>query len=308
MMEDREVPYDVEVIIPVYNVERFVQECIDSVLVQNTRFSYHVTIINDGSTDGSRSILKRYENVRHVTIIDQENKGFSGARNTGLEQMRGRYVTFVDSDDRLPENAIEALMSAAVEGDYDIVGGGYVRFEEDKRLHATIPGQGTLFGFPWGKVYKSHLWRNVRFPEKYWFEDTINAFVIHDMAKKSASIKDVVYEWRINRNSISFTSKGRPKILDTIYITDRLLEDRERLGLPVDKNFYDTLLHQFKINAVRVYSLGDGKMNYANYVISKAMYDKYYKGKGIQTVKYKEIESAMTNGNYRQFVLASLFL
>ena len=94
--------YDLDIIIPVYNTAQYVEECVDSVLAQNTRFSFHVTIVNDGSTDNSRDKLKKYENDLRTTIIDQRNAGHSGARNTGLANMKGRYVMFVDSDDRLP--------------------------------------------------------------------------------------------------------------------------------------------------------------------------------------------------------------
>ena len=123
--------YDVGIIVPVYNAEQHIAECLDSILGQNTDFTFHVIIINDGSTDGSRKILRKYEERPNVTVIDQENKGHSGARNTGLENCFGKYVTFVDADDRLPVNAIEILMKKAVKGDFDIVGGGYSLFAHD---------------------------------------------------------------------------------------------------------------------------------------------------------------------------------
>ena len=94
--------YDLDIIIPVYNAAQYVEECVDSVLAQNTRFSFHVTIVNDGSTDSSRDKLKKYENDLRITIIDQRNAGHSGARNSGLANVKGLYVMFVDSDDRLP--------------------------------------------------------------------------------------------------------------------------------------------------------------------------------------------------------------
>lgn len=94
--------WDLEVIIPAYNVEKYIQQCLDSVISQKTNFRFHVTCINDGSTDNTGLLLRKYENAENVTIIHQENKGFSGARNVGLRKANGKYIMFVDSDDFIP--------------------------------------------------------------------------------------------------------------------------------------------------------------------------------------------------------------
>lgn len=298
--------YDLDVIIPVYNVERYVGECVESVLGQRTGFSFHVTIVNDGSTDSSRSVLKKYEGDPRVNIIDQGNKGFSGARNTGLANVKGRYIMFVDSDDRLPQGAVDALMGKAAEGGYDIVGGGHVRFDSRGIVDRQVPA--ALTGFAWGKVYKAGLWRGIRFPEGYWFEDTINAFLFNIAKHSTATVGQVVYEWRRNTASISFSSRGKPKILDTVYVTLRLLADRERLGLAADDGFRRTLLHQFKVNAVRTHTLGDRRADYANFVVSKSLYDKYLAGEPSLGNRHKELAAALARDDYKRFLLASLLL
>lgn len=298
--------YDLDIIIPVYNAAQYVEECVDSVLAQNTRFSFHVTIVNDGSTDSSRDKLKKYENDLRITIIDQRNAGHSGARNSGLANVKGRYVMFVDSDDRLPGGAIDFLMSKAYEGDFDIVGGGFVRF--DSRGIVDRHASETMTGFVWGKVYKAEMWHNIRFPEGYWFEDTINAFLFNNAGWQVDTIREVVYEWRRNTASISFSSKGKPKILDTVYVTLQLLKDRESLGLPHDDDFRRMLLHQFKVNAIRVYSLGDKRADYANFIICRHLYDKYNLGKAALGGYYKEVSKAFANNDYKRFLIACLFL
>lgn len=300
--------FDLDIIIPVYNVAKFLTECIESVLYQQTRFRFHVTIVNDGSTDNSRQILMQYEKNDRVTIIDQENKGFSGARNTGLFNSRGRYVMFVDSDDRLPQGAIEILMSKAFNGNYDMVGGGHVRFNAKGILDRQIPKEGKLTGFAWGKVYKKEVWNGIQFPEKYWFEDTINAFIINNRSLNISTVNKVVYEWRRNTNSISFTSKGETKILDTVYITLRLIKDCEQLGEPTDNNFRLTLIHQLKVNAIRIQSLGNLHADWANYVISKTLYDKYCNNNIQCENLHNEISSALSNNDFNQFILASVLL
>ena len=93
--------YDLMIIVPVYNVENYLRECLDSILSQKTQYSFCVVAVEDGSTDGSAAILKEYESHDHVRVIYQENKGLSGARNTAMKEIVGDYVYFLDSDDRL---------------------------------------------------------------------------------------------------------------------------------------------------------------------------------------------------------------
>ena len=91
--------YDLQVIIPAYNAGRYIERCVDSVLRLPTRKKILVTVVNDGSTDDTCQKLRKYEGEERVEVILQPNKGFSGARNRGLETLRARYVTFLDSDD-----------------------------------------------------------------------------------------------------------------------------------------------------------------------------------------------------------------
>lgn len=146
------------IIIPCYNVEKYVRECIESVLNQKTQFKYEVILINDGSQDNTLNILKEYEDRDNVVLIDQKNKGFSGARNTGLQYVQGEYLMFVDSDDRLAENAIENLLSVAYKENYEIVEGRYVLFSEENILFEEqidekecIKPIQDLKGYPWQK-------------------------------------------------------------------------------------------------------------------------------------------------------------
>ena len=117
-----------QIIIPVYNVEQYIQECIESILNQETQYSYIITIVNDGSPDNSRNILKQYESLNNIIIIDQENRGFSGARNRALENIYGKYLMFVDSDDKLAEGAIEVLLNTALSYKADMVEGSMSSF------------------------------------------------------------------------------------------------------------------------------------------------------------------------------------
>ena len=99
----------ISIIIPVYNVEKYLRECLDSVLSQSCS-EYEVICVNDGSTDGSLTILKEYaKKIDKIQIIDQKNNGLSGARNAGINEANGDYNLLLDSDDWIEQNTIEIL-------------------------------------------------------------------------------------------------------------------------------------------------------------------------------------------------------
>ncbi len=111
----------ISVIISIYNAEKYIGECIESIISQKYR-DFEVILVDDGSKDGSGIICDRYvaEDSR-FKVIHQENRGISAARNAGLEKARGEYITFVDSDDCLAKDMFDQWMKAAVKYDADIV-------------------------------------------------------------------------------------------------------------------------------------------------------------------------------------------
>lgn len=109
------------VIIPVYNTEKYLRECLDSVLSQKVE-NVQIVCVNDGSTDDSLSILEEYQrNNGQIVIISQENQGLSGARNTGIRNADGKYILFLDSDDMLHEHALEEIVSVLNNNDVEIL-------------------------------------------------------------------------------------------------------------------------------------------------------------------------------------------
>ena len=202
--------YDLSVIVPVYNTAAYLKRCIDSIVDQNSGYRIQCIIIDDGSSDDSEKILSNYKDCDGVTIITQNNKGFSGARNTGLDRIAGRYVMFVDSDDRLATMAIKNLLDVAFQHDADVVAGNYRTVDEAGKLCREyknyslqeIKPEGNLYGQPWGKVYKAELFANLRFPEGYWYEDSIFAQIVWPLTKCAYTISEIVYEYTINPKGI----------------------------------------------------------------------------------------------------------
>lgn len=299
---------DLQIIIPAYNMEAFLKDCMDSVLAQKTRYSFRVVLIDDGSTDGTAEIADNYAADPRVQVIHQENKGFSGARNIGLQSLCGSYIMFVDSDDKLMPGAIEALLSTALEEGADIVEGGcYDLYDEQLLEHyryskrEQVTALGNLHGYPWGKVYKRSFWENLHFPEGYWFEDTINSFLIFPQVKKAVGIPMMVYAYRQHSVSISHTAPQKPKCVDTYWITEQMMQEYETLGLPVNENYYKKILRQIILNAVRVRNMPQSVQEDI-FILSGELVERYLKD--IEVPKeYRGIAVALKNKDYGMYRL-----
>lgn len=135
----------ISIVIPVYNIKKYLGECIDSVLNQ-TFTEFELILVNDGSTDGSGNICDEYKKKdSRVIVIHQENSGVSCARNKGIDAARGDYIAFVDSDDIIEKSMFEKQYLAIIENDVDCVISGITYFYEEVSLNKT-------FSTPTGKV------------------------------------------------------------------------------------------------------------------------------------------------------------
>lgn len=263
-----------DIIVPAYNVENYIKDCIDSILKQKTHYSYKVIIVDDGSTDYTGAVVDKYRTRKEVFVIHQKNKGLSAARNAGLEQSTSKYVMFVDSDDCLPPHAVEKLLITAEKEDADLVQGSYQNFKQFRWLKKIyVQKEGLIYndfdlkGHAWAKIFRRTLFEKVQFPEKYLFEDSLMHQIIYPYATKKWGIGDVVYERRINLNSITHTSQGNPKSIDSLWVTLRLMDDRQKLGMPVTIEYYDYILDQTILTHTRLGELNPEIQKCAFYVM-----------------------------------------
>lgn len=307
---------DLQIIIPVYNTERFLRKCIDSVLNQKTKYSFKVVVVNDGSPDQSAEILREYESDDRVTVYTQENQGFSGARNTGLKSISAKYLSFVDSDDEIPQGAIEALLDAAFANDADIVQGsadtrfldGKTRREYYHPLNTNAP-KSSIRGFAWGKVYKPEVFKNICFPNKYWYEDTIISMLIAPSAKHIVTIPNLVYYYTINPKSITHTQNGNPKTIDSFYVTRSLLADQERI-MQNDPSFdypFEKIFTQIANNWHRTFSLGL-VIESAIFILTCEMLNKRFPSPLPLNPKYKELYNSLINKDFYTYRRECAFL
>lgn len=298
-----EQKYDLQIIVPAYNAGQYIETCIDSVLEQKTSFKWQVIIINDGSTDNTSEILKKYSYAGQVCVLSQENKGFSGARNTGLDILSSKYVMFLDSDDMLEPGAIENMMQVAVKKSLDVLEGNFFNWIENKKIQASFSENcvtnnpiDDLRGFPWGKVVRTELFRNLQYPENYWYEDSIFSFLIYPQCHACGTIKDIVYAYRRNPNGISMSSKGSNKCVDTVYISKIMLESAKALNINYE-NCYNLLLRHILFSYTRV-SFLNKNIRRAVFRVFCALIDEYYPHSATNDSNLRIIEKALRNCDF----------
>ena len=254
---------DATIIVPCYNSQDYLEKCLKSILQQNTRYDFEVIAINDGSTDETGEILRALEKkYKRLKVITQDNKGFSGARNTGIRTSSGKYLIFVDSDDYVTDGYIENLIGVALREDADIVACGFFSFYKEKKYKNVKAKNGNdrtlLNGCFWGKAFKRELFSHILLPEGYWYEDSILSHLIYPAIKKYCSIGPCQYAYRRNPQGITMASKGNPKSLDTLYITDLMINSViEIFGKDYfySDTYYEILIEQFYLNQRRLMDL-----------------------------------------------------
>lgn len=236
-MRKKEDKYDVSVIIPVYNTEKYLDECLKSVLNQNMSGTMQIIVIDDGSTDKSPDILNRYESYpfpvggMELKVVHKENGGLSSARNAGLELAEGRYVFFLDSDDILTSDCIRKCVVAAKANDADFVQVQYARKMGDKLKKLDSIRTGTYMeysdmcqipGFATMKLFRRELFDHIDFPEDYWFEDTIIHLNVFPKCKKGVVISETGYIYHQNDSGITQTRDGQARSLETVQVISKL--------------------------------------------------------------------------------------
>lgn len=281
--------YDLKIIIPVYNMAQYVEECVDSVLSQKSEYNVLIQIINDGSTDNSGGIIAKYNKYPFVQIVNQMNRGFSGARNRGLQCLNSQYVMFLDSDDKLNKGAIKRLLDVAFQNDADIVEGSFSRFMGTMALPGgkkhndslSVPAD-NFFGYPWGKVIKAELFKRIQFPENCWFEDSIFSYLVYPLAKNKITISNIVYHYRVNRKGISIASRKDGKSMDTLLITKIMMQDIDTLNIKMNKYIVDLFFSQVCLNFRRTLELDEINKKYI-FVYSRVLLHEYLRNNDISS-------------------------
>lgn len=257
MNDDRPL---VSIIIPVYNVEEYLRECIDSILNQSY-YNLEIIMVDDGSTDDSGNICDAYaKKDSRIHVVHQENGGPSKARNSGLFIKNGQYVMFVDGDDFIYPDCIECLVNCIEETDADIVIGGHVKvkasfemtdykeqsghrkqfylrkhMKENAGEPKVIDGyqtkidmlSGHLNMYVHGKLYRADIMQQVDFVENRIFEDVLFLWDMLKKVKRVAILPNILYAYRQRPNSI-VNGKYSHARMDQVYVAERIYEEVEK--------------------------------------------------------------------------------
>lgn len=233
---------ELSIIVPVYNSEAYLERCIKSLLAQKLT-NIEVLLINDGSTDNSLEICRKFEvEDTRVKVFNQENSGQSRARNLGLENALGEYITFTDSDDWVDDDYYAKLVDAARRNDADVACGSIIRerknsnkfrinyieekcyiYPQEKIDAACVPDM----CYVWNKVYKASFLKEIKlkFIEGMFFEDVDFVTRAVYFSNKIVTVPGVYYHYRVNLNStVKTMRKSDKKRFDSILSKKYVLE------------------------------------------------------------------------------------
>lgn len=243
------------IIVPLYNSEAFLPKCLESLLNQDIPHEqYEVILVNDGSPDGSLALAEQYASrFANIVVLSQENKGTSGARNTGMRRASGKFICFVDPDDYVLENSFRRILDWMEEESLDVLRFGYTEVDEQYRptqscKHPEKPdySPGLMDGFAfmaerlgiacyvWTYLFRTSLLKDngLFFPEGVYFDDTPWLPKVMSMAKRVDSIDFKRYYYLIRSNSlVQSVSKGsiQRKIDGQLFLISELSNQKEAI-------------------------------------------------------------------------------
>lgn len=260
------------IIIPVYNQERFIRQCLDSIVTQTVK-DFEVIIIDDGSTDKSGAICDEYARKdSRITVIHKDNEGVSIARNKGLDIAKGKWVSFVDSDDFVEPDYLEVFNRIEDKADLTYFGNRWVFYDGCGKSYSlpqkcysgwTEIQKGILslkqnylcydfYGYTWNKFFKNQIIQDygIRFvPHLYMKEDEIfvDDFVIH--SNSIATINDILYSYRWTENGLTCLNKSYDCLSSYVNNSERILNKYSYKSLKKYQigYIYDILICMFNI-------------------------------------------------------------
>lgn len=274
-------------IIPAYNVEKYIKKCLDSVLNQ-TYNNYEIIIINDGSTDNTSKILESYKSNKKIKIINQENKGLSSARNMGVSNAKGDYILFIDSDDFIEKELLETLNKTIK--DEDLIRFQIRTLDETNKIikeykEETFNNLNGIEAFNKLSKYnlvelavcyaykkETFLKNNYRFEEKTYHEDFGLIPYIIISSKKVTSINYIGYNYLQRKNSIMNNTEYEKEIKKS---NDVLKHYKNLIKWSQNIEGDLTIYKSFIANSVILKSLNLKEKDYKNYIKKLKEYKVY---------------------------------
>lgn len=258
----------ISIIVPVYNVEKYINKCIDS-LINQTYKDLEIILVDDGSTDSSGKICDEYKKKdKRIKVIHKINGGLSSARNEGIKIAKGNYLGFVDSDDYVNIKMYEILMDCAKEYELDIVQCKFnwfndedeIKKEKNERINLIqckgIESLRKLYNkdyteniVVWNKIYRKELFDDIIFPVGKINEDEFTTYKLFGKCNKVGYIEDKLYNYRKTPNSIT-NSKFSGKKID---ILDALIERKNYFKNKDENDLYIKTVEYSLIHIINRY-------------------------------------------------------
>lgn len=271
---------DLSIIIPIYNVEEYLRECLDSIY-KIKGIKKEVILVNDGSTDNSQDIIDEYKKLydQETVVIVQKNKGLSGARNSGLDVATGKYISFIDSDDFIDNDKFVSFFKECTRLDLEIAAGDLKYYcnneayrtksmkKRSEKLKSLPICQGLEYGEiclepkldsirveVWVNLYKNEFLKshNLKFREGLLHEDTLFMYQAIAKAKKVKYIPYDFYYYRMREGSIMKTQSYK-NYVHKLYIAKELQEIKEKENINLKS--WDTIITALYFGAVKAYKI-----------------------------------------------------
>lgn len=239
MNTNKDIP-KISVLMPAFNVEKYIGMAIDSVLNQ-TFSDFELIIINDGSTDDTGAIIEKYKDMdSRIRVYHLENRGVASVRNQLVSYARGEYLAFIDSDDEFKENYLECLYENAIKYNADITMSSYYKYNEIEQkyyfavleqgydvkeftsrqvyenYYSSVNGYNITLVVAWGKLFKRDLLTKLYFPSGKMHEDSFTIYKAYLIAKKIVYVNKNLYMYRQRTNSIMSSKWSRERLKDFI--------------------------------------------------------------------------------------------
>ncbi len=311
----------ISVIVPVYNVEKYIKKCIDS-LVNQTFKDFEILVVNDGTRDNSIKIIKENFNDNRIKILEKENGGLSDARNFALSYANGEYLLYVDSDDYVHKDILKKMYKKAIEDDADIVTclaykdeNGVVNPMEVacntdldvlKRYILNRPSA-------WGKLVKKSIMLNpeLAFMKGKIYEDLATMPALALYTNKISFMDDYLYYYLIRDGSIMNQRKYKKNMedifdsLDHLFYLFKLRSKEKEFSEELEAIYISHLLHNMALNFI-LYEEGKKCIEKSSRII-KERYPKWYKNKYFKRreLKYRIVCYLFY---FKQFFLAKIVL
>lgn len=294
---------NISVIIPVYNVEKYLSKCLDSIINQ-TYSNFEVILIDDGSTDNSSNICDKYSKKdKRIKAIHNKNKGVSFSRNCGLDIASGKYILFIDSDDTIDEDYLEKLINNSKKEELICSNCIVETLVNNKKIdnsgrtysvseYIDLIINSKLMGTCWGKLFKKSELKNLKFDNNtYYMEDTL--FLLQYLM--NSSIKNVRFcDTNYHYNCLNDSSLTKNKKIDVLNRLKNIFYSYDKLDELTDK-YYTNIINRKKIKVVKknmenIECIEDLKKIVCNTKLKKDFENKYslfyylYENKKIKTL------------------------